>query len=122
MNTNGLTADQKKSLEFQRLSRVANKATDLTRMKGTEADRIETMIAQSTLQWHPSQYLKSRHCRSAGEVPLGYTCKRCLRKGHWVQNCPLGKVSLGNASISAIFEVYPSIMLKNLLLESIMLL
>ena len=79
--------------EAARLSRLAMQVTDLTKMAGTEQDRINAMMAQSTLDYHPSRYVKLRNSRMSGKVPPSYKCYKCSKGGHWVPNCPLSNVS-----------------------------
>ena len=73
-------------------AQVSNKIkenVDLTKMSGTEEDKIHAMIAQSTIQYHPSNYVKLRKSNMTGKVPKEYKCYKCNQHGHWVQNCPL---------------------------------
>ena len=42
---------------------------DLTKMSGTEGDKILAMIAQSTIEYHPSNYVKLRKSNMNGKVP-----------------------------------------------------
>ena len=61
---------------------------DLTKMEGSEEDKIKAMFAQSTIAYHPSNYVKHSKLRVKGRVPYWYICKKCQQKGHWIEDCP----------------------------------
>ena len=79
------TEDAVKAAE---IDRKVKEHTDLTKMEGTEEDKIYAMMAQSTLDFHPSKYVKIRNSNMAGKVPKEYKCFKCHQKGHWINNCP----------------------------------
>ncbi|KAG7302657.1 hypothetical protein JYU34_012608 [Plutella xylostella] len=62
---------------------------DLSRMEGSEQDKINAMISQSTFEYDPSNYQKIRGQNQRGVVPPNYTCYKCQKKGHWIKDCPL---------------------------------
>lgn len=84
---------------------------DLSKMQGTEEDKIQAMMMQSTVDYDPKTYgalpakrnfsLILNSCRyhrikgqsQVGEVPASYRCNKCKKSGHWIKNCPyiLGK-------------------------------
>ncbi|KAJ8667352.1 hypothetical protein QAD02_009014 [Eretmocerus hayati] len=66
------------------------KSIDLTRLDGSEDDKIRAMITQSTQDYDPSNYMKIRGSNQVGEVPPHYRCHKCHQPGHWIKNCPLG--------------------------------
>ena len=80
--------------EAAEVDRKMKEHTDLTNMPGTEEDKINAMIAQSTIDFHPSKYMKLRYSKMTGDVPKEYKCYKCHQYGHWVQNCPLQKINL----------------------------
>ncbi|KAG8034371.1 hypothetical protein G9C98_007447 [Cotesia typhae] len=65
-------------------------AVDLTRLDGSEEDKIRAMMTQSTQDYDPSNYMKIRGANQSGEVPPKYRCNKCHQPGHWIKNCPLG--------------------------------
>ncbi|CAL4073981.1 unnamed protein product, partial [Meganyctiphanes norvegica] len=80
--------------EAAEIDRKMKEHTDLTKMTGTEEDKINAMMAQSTLNFHPSKYVKLRNSNMAGKVPKEYKCYKCHQNGHWVHNCPLNNQDL----------------------------
>ena len=68
--------------------------TDITKLAGSEKDKINVMMAQSTLDYHPSRYVKLRNSYMSGKVPQSYKCYKCHQGGHWVINCPLNNQDL----------------------------
>ncbi|XP_076053885.1 something that sticks like glue isoform X2 [Oratosquilla oratoria] len=76
------------------IDRKIKEVTDLTKLDGSEEDKIITMMAQSTLDYHPSRYVKLRNSNMAGNVPKEYKCYKCHQYGHWVSMCPLNNQDL----------------------------
>ncbi|XP_031620939.1 E3 ubiquitin-protein ligase RBBP6 isoform X2 [Contarinia nasturtii] len=62
---------------------------DLTLMNGTEEEKINAMMKQSTMDYDPRNYQKVRGSAQTGEVPSTYRCYKCNKMGHWIKNCPL---------------------------------
>ncbi|XP_026468823.1 E3 ubiquitin ligase PQT3-like [Ctenocephalides felis] len=62
---------------------------DLSKMVGSEEDKIKAMISQSTMDYDPSNYQKVRGANQQGEVPPNYRCFKCHMAGHWIKNCPM---------------------------------
>ncbi|XP_008560490.1 E3 ubiquitin-protein ligase RBBP6 isoform X2 [Microplitis demolitor] len=65
-------------------------AVDLTRLDGSEEDKIRAMMTQSTQDYDPSNYMKIRGANQSGDLPPKYRCNKCHQPGHWIKNCPLG--------------------------------
>ena len=82
------------SAEAARVHSQIKENVDLTKMAGTEEDKIMTMIAQSTIAFHPSNFVKLRKSNMTGKVPKEYKCYKCHQHGHWVQNCTLNNQDL----------------------------
>ncbi|XP_028027137.1 E3 ubiquitin-protein ligase RBBP6-like isoform X3 [Bombyx mandarina] len=61
---------------------------DLSRMEGSEQDKINAMISQSTFDYDPSNYQKIRGQNQRGAVPSNYICYKCQKRGHWIKDCP----------------------------------
>ncbi|XP_066940064.1 E3 ubiquitin-protein ligase RBBP6-like isoform X2 [Macrobrachium rosenbergii] len=80
--------------EAAEIDRKIKEVTDLTRMEGSEQDKINAMVAQSTMDYHPSKYVKLRASKMTGIVPIGYKCYKCNKAGHWVTMCPLNNQDL----------------------------
>ncbi|KAI5651867.1 DWNN domain-containing protein [Phthorimaea operculella] len=66
---------------------------DLSRMEGSEQDKINAMISQSTFDYDPSNYQKIRGANQRGVVPANYTCYKCQKKGHWIKDCPIANTA-----------------------------
>lgn len=64
----------------------------------SEEEKIKTMMSQSTQDYDPSKYVKSRGL--VGPLPPNYTCFRCGQPGHFIKLCPLNTVR-----ITFIFEL-----------------
>ncbi|XP_026808860.1 E3 ubiquitin-protein ligase RBBP6 [Rhopalosiphum maidis] len=64
------------------------KGADLLGSNASEEDKINAMMAQSTQEYDPSNFVKIRGGNQYGEVPLNYVCHRCHNPGHWIKNCP----------------------------------
>ena len=63
---------------------------DLASLDIPEQEKIQAMMIQSTLDYHPSKYADIRHSKQTGPVPPHYRCHRCQQRGsHWIHNCPL---------------------------------
>ena len=92
--SNSTVTNTEDAAEAAEVDRKIREITDLSTMPGTEEDKIMVMIAQSTIDFHPSKYMKLRYSKMAGDVPKGYKCYKCHQYGHWVQNCPLQKINV----------------------------
>lgn len=66
---------------------------DLSRMEGSEQDKINAMISQSTFDYDPSNYQKIRGQNQRGAVPSNYICYKCQKRGHWIKDCPAANSS-----------------------------
>ncbi|XP_017070285.1 E3 ubiquitin-protein ligase RBBP6 [Drosophila eugracilis] len=66
---------------------------DLSKMQGSEEDKIQAMMMQSTVDYDPKTYHRIKGQSQVGEVPASYRCNKCKKGGHWIKNCPfvLGK-------------------------------
>lgn len=92
-----LTIQQKKSWdrnESQTFTNTRDESStshpvDLSRIDGSENDKINAMMTQSTHDYNPSNYQKLRGSNQTGEVPPSYRCHKCQKQGHWIKNCPL---------------------------------
>ncbi|XP_055702927.1 uncharacterized protein LOC129801679 isoform X2 [Phlebotomus papatasi] len=62
---------------------------DLSRINGSEEDKINAMMMQSTADYDPTNYQKIRGSNQTGDVPINYRCFKCHKPGHWIKNCPL---------------------------------
>ncbi|XP_026841678.1 E3 ubiquitin-protein ligase RBBP6 [Drosophila persimilis] len=61
---------------------------DLSKMQGTEEDKIHAMMMQSTVDYDPKTYHRIKGQSQVGEVPASYRCNKCKKTGHWIKNCP----------------------------------
>ncbi|SPP73237.1 blast:E3 ubiquitin-protein ligase RBBP6 [Drosophila guanche] len=61
---------------------------DLSKMQGTEEDKIHAMMMQSTVDYDPKTYQRIKGQSQVGEVPASYRCNKCKKTGHWIKNCP----------------------------------
>ncbi|XP_011291827.2 E3 ubiquitin-protein ligase RBBP6 isoform X1 [Musca domestica] len=61
---------------------------DLSKMEGSEEEKIQAMMMQSTAEYDPKSYQKIRGFSQTGEVPPTYRCNKCKKGGHWIKNCP----------------------------------
>lgn len=61
---------------------------DLSKMQGTEEDKIQAMMMQSTVDYDPKTYHRIKGQSQVGEVPASYRCNKCKKSGHWIKNCP----------------------------------
>ncbi|XP_037956931.1 E3 ubiquitin-protein ligase RBBP6 isoform X2 [Teleopsis dalmanni] len=91
-----LTNAQKKSTHLYTEAVLPNITTkvdgtslDLSKMTGTEEEKIQEMIHQSTVDYDPKSYQKVRGQNMNSEVPASYRCNKCKKGGHWIKNCPL---------------------------------
>ncbi|XP_068146371.1 E3 ubiquitin-protein ligase RBBP6 [Drosophila tropicalis] len=66
---------------------------DLSKMQGSEEEKIQAMMMQSTADYDPKTYHRIKGQSQVGEVPASYRCNKCKKSGHWIKNCPyiLGK-------------------------------
>ncbi|XP_055916777.1 E3 ubiquitin-protein ligase RBBP6 isoform X2 [Eupeodes corollae] len=72
---------------------------DLSQMNASEEDKIQAMMAQSTVDYDPRGYQKIRGPGQTGEVPPTYRCYKCHQNGHWIKNCPLPHSSAKKSEI-----------------------
>ena len=64
---------------------------DLASLDIPEQEKIQVMMIQPTLDYHPSKYVDIRHSKQTGPVLPHFRCHRCQQRGsHWIYNCPLG--------------------------------
>uniref|UniRef100_A0A034WTI5 E3 ubiquitin-protein ligase RBBP6 n=1 Tax=Bactrocera dorsalis TaxID=27457 RepID=A0A034WTI5_BACDO len=86
------TQSIEKTPQSRAISRDAN-SLDLSKMKGSEEEKIFEMMLQSTADYDPKSYHRIRGHSQIGDVPPTYRCNRCKKTGHWIKNCPytLGK-------------------------------
>ncbi|KQS63102.1 uncharacterized protein Dere_GG22940, isoform B [Drosophila erecta] len=61
---------------------------DLSKMQGSEEDKIQAMMMQSTVDYDPKTYHRIKGQSQVGEVPASYRCNKCKKSGHWIKNCP----------------------------------
>ncbi|XP_016953305.1 E3 ubiquitin-protein ligase RBBP6 [Drosophila biarmipes] len=69
-------------------SKQDNFNMDLSKMQGTEEDKIQAMMMQSTVDYDPKTYHRIKGQSQVGEVPASYRCNKCKKSGHWIKNCP----------------------------------
>ncbi|XP_017462377.1 PREDICTED: zinc finger CCCH domain-containing protein 13-like isoform X1 [Rhagoletis zephyria] len=77
-----------KPQQVRATSRGDGNSLDLSKMKGSEEDKILEMMIQSTADYDPKSYHRIRGHSQVGEVPPSYRCNRCKKTGHWIKNCP----------------------------------
>uniref|UniRef100_A0A0A1XQR7 E3 ubiquitin-protein ligase RBBP6 n=1 Tax=Zeugodacus cucurbitae TaxID=28588 RepID=A0A0A1XQR7_ZEUCU len=87
------TQNIEKAQQTRVISRGDANSLDLSKMKGSEEDKIFEMMIQSTADYDPKSYHRIRGHSQIGDVPPTYRCNRCKKTGHWIKNCPytLGK-------------------------------
>ncbi|EDW01958.1 E3 ubiquitin-protein ligase RBBP6 [Drosophila grimshawi] len=68
-------------------SKADNINMDLFKMQGSEEDKIQAMMMQSTADYDPKTYHRIKGQSQVGEVPASYRCNKCKRGGHWIKNC-----------------------------------
>ena len=91
------------SAEAAEVGKKVSQHIDLTKMPGTEVDKINAAFLQATLQFHPSTYLKYGNSNMSGEIPKEYKCHKCHQKGHWINKCPLDKNLRKSTGIPSMF-------------------
>lgn len=74
------------------LSGVPPQTADLANSTASEDDKIKAMMSQSSQEYDPSKYVKSRSM--TGPLPPNYTCFRCGKSGHWIKNCPTNNIEV----------------------------
>ncbi|XP_046366707.2 E3 ubiquitin-protein ligase RBBP6-like [Haliotis rufescens] len=77
---------KEKAKEMMSLDQLRNTA-DLVNARATEMDKIKAAINQSTRDFDPSNYAKSK--LPTGTPPNTYTCYKCGKPGHFIHACPL---------------------------------
>lgn len=80
MGTSTVTEDSSASMSLAQLTKTAN----LAEANASEEDKIQAMMLQSARVYGPVNYMK----KPLGPPPPSYTCFRCARPGHYIQNCP----------------------------------
>ncbi|KAH0549092.1 hypothetical protein KQX54_006047 [Cotesia glomerata] len=75
-----------KQLQELKSAALDRKQIDLTKMEGTEEEKIKKMMEMSTVDYAPSKWLKVPF-KKTGPVPTSYVCRRCHKPGHWVYQC-----------------------------------
>ncbi|KAH8261568.1 hypothetical protein KR044_011432 [Drosophila immigrans] len=68
-------------------NKAENLNMDLFKMQGSEEDKIQAMMMQSTADYDPKTYHRIKGQSQVGEVPASYRCNKCKRGGHWIKNC-----------------------------------
>ncbi|XP_030558535.1 ankyrin repeat domain-containing protein 12 [Drosophila novamexicana] len=68
-------------------SKPENLNMDLFKMQGSEEEKIQAMMMQSTADYDPKTYHRIKGQSQIGEVPASYRCNKCKRGGHWIKNC-----------------------------------
>ncbi|CAG5101896.1 Similar to RBBP6: E3 ubiquitin-protein ligase RBBP6 (Homo sapiens) [Cotesia congregata] len=79
-------AQLEKQLQELKSAALDRKQIDLTKMEGTEEEKIKKMMEMSTADYAPSKWLKVP-VKQIGPVPTSYVCRRCHKPGHWVYQC-----------------------------------
>ncbi|KAH0546106.1 hypothetical protein KQX54_006613 [Cotesia glomerata] len=79
-------AELQAQLEQLKSAASTRKYVDLTKMEGTEEEKIKKMMELSTRDYAPSNWLKVPY-KQSGPVPAYYICRRCQKPGHWVYQC-----------------------------------
>ncbi|KAM7344459.1 something that sticks like glue [Cochliomyia hominivorax] len=82
------TWDPTRTVQPRIHSKVEAADFDLSKMEGSEEDKIQAMMLQSTADYDPKSYQKIRGYSQTGEVPSTYRCNKCKKGGHWIKNCP----------------------------------
>ncbi|XP_043215539.1 E3 ubiquitin-protein ligase RBBP6-like [Amphibalanus amphitrite] len=72
--------------------------SDLTKIGGSEEDKIKHMMSQSTSQYDPSRYVKYKGAHLLTPAPSSHKCYRCFNFGHYAQNCPLAAAEVKKAT------------------------
>lgn len=80
MGTSTVADDSSASMSLAQLIKTAN----LAEANASEEDKIKAMMWQSCQAYGPVNYMK----KPLGPPPPSYTCSRCGRPGHYIQNCP----------------------------------
>ncbi|XP_062135953.1 LOW QUALITY PROTEIN: uncharacterized protein LOC133845497 [Drosophila sulfurigaster albostrigata] len=68
-------------------NKTENLNMDLFKMQGSEEEKIQAMMMQSTADYDPKTYHRIKGQSQVGEVPASYRCNKCKRGGHWIKNC-----------------------------------
>ncbi|XP_033150691.1 E3 ubiquitin-protein ligase RBBP6 [Drosophila busckii] len=69
------------------ISKQENLNMDLSKMEGSEEEKIQAMMMQSTAEYDPKTYHRIKGQSQMGEVPSSYRCNKCKKGGHWIKNC-----------------------------------
>lgn len=96
----GISSSKNKNKKFQQSKEIAshlpkisfkNLQIDLTKMTGSEEEKIYAMMMQSTVDYNARQqnYGQFNSYNFSNPPPSSYVCRRCKVPGHWIQKCSL---------------------------------